>query len=287
MNDTPTAKLQQVQNKRLSCTWIIPALAIILSIVLFIRWEMNKGPLITITFDDVTGITIDSPVMYRGAIVGRVEQLSLHENNSTIVVNARLEKNAASLARQGSQWWIVHPSVSLQGVSGLDTIIGPRYVQVALGEGEPVFTFVGSPNPIPDASKSFSLISDSAENVTDGTPIYYRGIEIGSVTKIELAQNAATARIHFNIQDTYAPIVRTNSKFWNVSGISIDAGLTGISLHAGPLTSLIRGGINMATPTMLGDVAPSGNRFTLLEKYEDEWLEWTPVIDLQNSADTE
>ncbi len=287
MNDTPTAKLQKKQNERLSSAWLVPAIAIVLSAFLFIRWELSKGPLIKITFDDVSGITIDSPIMYRGAIVGRVEDISLLENNSKIIVNARLEKTASGLATQGSTWWIVRPSVSLQGVSGLDTIIGPRYIQVLLGDGEPAFTFEGSSELVPIAGTSFSLISDNAEDVAVGTPIYYRGIEIGTVTTIELSQNVATVRINFSIQDIYSPIVRTNSKFWNVSGISLDAGLTGISLHAGPLTSLIRGGVTMATPNTLGEIAPEGYGFELLDTYEDEWLEWSPEINLHNSVDTE
>ena len=287
MSKTPTAKLKEMQSNRLSIAWVVPTVAIVLSLVLFIRWEMNRGPEITVSFTDANGITIDSPIMFRGAIVGRVKKLSLQKNNSTVIVQARLDKTAASLAKRGSHWWIVHPSVSLQGISGLDTIIGPRYIQVSPGDGEPSFTFEGSQKPIPIECKSFTLISSSAIGITTGTPIYYRGIEIGSVTTTELAKNAATARIVASIQNMYAPIVRTNSKFWNVSGINIDAGLTGITLHSAPLTALIRGGITMATPTSSGDIAPDGFAFTLLEEFEDAWLEWTPEIDLSNVEGTQ
>ena len=286
MSHTPTAKLKEAQN-RPSIAWVVPVIALVLSTVLFIRWEMGRGPLITITFENANGLTIDSPIMYRGAIVGRVEELYLHENNSKIIVNARLNTSAQGLAVQGSHWWIVHPSVSLQGVRGLDTIIGPRYIQAILGKGAPAYDFVGSPEPLSDASKTFALISDSAEGIAVGTPIFYRGIEIGLITKVDLAQNTATARIYFSVQNVYSKIVRTNSKFWNVSGISIDAGLTGITLHAGPLQSLIRGGITVATPTSFGDIAPEGYAFTLLDEYEEEWLAWTPDIELSRQADTE
>jgi len=286
MSQTPTATLKETQRIRLSYAWIVPAVAIVLAAVLFIRWELNKGPAVTIQFEDVNGLNVDSPIMFRGAIVGRVEKLNLHENNAKVVVHARLNKSAKGLAVQGSRWWIVHPSVSFQGISGLDTIISPRYIQVMPGDGAPANTFEGSEESIPLASTGYTLISDTAVGVAIGTPIFYRGIEIGSITKIVLAQNAATARIHFSVQNHYAKIIRTNSKFWNVSGIRLDAGLTGISLHAGPLPSLIRGGITLATPTAFGDKAPKGYAFTLLDDFEEAWLDWTPEIQISSQADS-
>jgi paraquat-inducible protein B len=286
MSQTPTANLKETQRMRISYAWIVPAVAIILSAVLFIRWELNKGPAITIQFEDVNGLSVDSPIMFRGAIIGRVEKLYLLENNSKVVVHARLNRSASGLAAQGSRWWIVHPSVSFQGISGLDTIISPRYIQVIPGDGAPANSFEGSSEPIPLASSNYALISDTAEGIAIGTPIFYRGIEIGTVTNVGLAQNAATARIHFSVRDQFAKIIRTNSKFWNVSGIRLDAGLTGITLHAGPLPSLIRGGITMATPTAFGDRAPDGYAFTLLDDFEEEWLAWTPEIDISIQADS-
>ncbi|MBC8201387.1 MAG: MCE family protein [Planctomycetes bacterium] len=286
MSNTPTANLKETQRMRISYAWIVPAVAIILSALLYIRWELNKGPAITIRFENANGLNVDSPIMFRGAIVGRVGKLYLLENNSKIVVQARLNKSASGLAVKGSQWWIVHPSVTFQGVSGLDTIISPRYIQVVPGDGAPETRFEGSPEPIPFAAANYTLISDTAEGIAIGTPIFYRGIEIGSITKVVLAQNAATARIHFSVQDQFIKIIRTNSKFWNVSGIRLDAGLTGITLHAGPLPSLIRGGITMATPTAIGDLAPKGYAFTLLDDFEEAWLDWTPEIDISDQAES-
>ena len=43
----------------------------------------------------------------------------------------------------------------------------------------------------------------------------------------------------------------------------------------------------MATPTSSGDIAPDGFAFTLLEEFEDAWLEWTPEIDLSNVEGTQ
>jgi paraquat-inducible protein B len=221
--------------------------------------------------------------MYRGAVVGRVEKIDLNENNSSVEVRARLDKSATSLAVEGSRWWIVRPSVSLHEISGLETIIGPRYIQASAGTGKPTHIFTGSTDGITDSGKTFTLIAANVNGVAIGTPIYYRGIKIGSITDVGLAKNTSTVRLRFSVQLLYAPIIRTNSKFWNVSGVNIEAGLTGINLHTGPLASLIMGGITMATPTDLGDVAPAGYAFDLLDDFEKKWLLWSPAIVLSDT----
>lgn len=68
MSNTPTAKLKEMQSNRLSIAWVVPTVAIVLSLILFIRWEMNRGPEITVSFTDANGITIDSPIMFLSLI---------------------------------------------------------------------------------------------------------------------------------------------------------------------------------------------------------------------------
>lgn len=279
-NTMKTADIVQRKAKTVSLTWIVPLIAVIITLFLFVQWKLSRGPLLTITFDDASGITTESPIIYRGAVAGRVETISLSENAQQVVVQARLHSSANILARERSKWWIVRPSVSLQGVQGLDTIVGPRYITVMPGDGEEQFSFVGLAGAVPANSKLFALITTSADNISIGAPIFYKGIEIGVVTSINLANDASTVRLECSILVRYAPLVRTNSKFWNVSGIHIDANLLGIDLHAGPITSWIKGGISFATPTRVGDIAPNGYAFTLEHDVDEEWLEWTPVIDL-------
>ena len=72
MNNVPTANLKPLKETRFSSSWVVPVVAILFSLFLLIRWQMNKGPLVTIQFDNASGLTSDSPMLYRGAIIGRV-----------------------------------------------------------------------------------------------------------------------------------------------------------------------------------------------------------------------
>ena len=283
----PTANISNSQVSSFSAVWLIPTIAIIATGVMYIRWEMTRGPLITITFTDAGGLSSESPITYRGAVVGRIERLSLDKDLSHVIVTARLDATAEGLARKGTKWWVVRPSISLQGISGLETIFGPRYIQMLPGEGEPTYEFDGSTTALHGDGKKFTLNTESAENISVGTPIFFRGIEVGSITTINLANNAASVRLEFVIHEQYTPLVHTNTKFWNVSGITLDAGLFGLDFHAGPLASLIRGGITMATPDRAGDLAPENYAFTLSGTFDEDSLEWSPQIELLGQPEPE
>ncbi len=281
-----TADVVRTTKKTVSLTWVVPLLAIVVTLLLFLQWKFNQGPKIAITFDDANGITTESPIIYRGTVVGRVEEIALHANATKVVVQVRLQKSAAILAKEHTKWWVVRPSVSLQGVQGLETIVGPRYITVLPGDGKVTYKFVGSKNVVSMNGKLFTLVTTSADNISVGAPLFYRGIEVGEVSSIELADNASTVRLHCNVQLQYAPLIRTNTKFWNVSGIHIDANLLGIDLRAGPITSWIKGGISFATPNKVGDIAPEGFAFTLEHDFEDDWAEWSPEIDLSQRSES-
>ncbi len=83
------------------------------------------------------------------------------------------------------------------------------------------------------------------------------------------------------MEHAYAPLVRENTKFWNVSGAKIEGGIfSGLSITAGSLQSIIKGGIALATPNTeeTGPVAQDGYHFILHDDAEKDWIDWNPDI---------
>ena len=281
----PTASVSAKPSVKISASWIVPILAALVAIILLAQWLQARGPLVTITFEDARGLTTDAPIMFRGAIVGRVENVQLNKDASRIVVRARLNATAQDLAREGTRWWIVHPEVSLEGISGLDTLISPRYLTLSVGTGTPKLSFDGVDSVMMTNEQlngvNFTLITDSITGITVSTPLYYRGVVVGSVSNILFAPNAVAVLIDVVVKHEYANLVRTNTKFWSISGIDLEVGFTGISLNIGPFTSLLKGGIQLATPNQLEEVAPAGYGFTLEKEMDEDWLEWTPNLPLE------
>lgn len=281
---TPIAIISKKPTARLSAAWIIPILASVVAIVLLFQWLRERGPEVTIVFENAQGLTTDAPVMYRGAIVGRIERVQLNNDTSKIVVTARLNASAQDLARQGTLWWIVRPEVSLEGISGLDTLISPRYLTLSPGQGEPLFNFEGTPSSMIAnkhlAGVGFTLITDSITGITLGTPLYYRGIIVGTVGNIQFAPDSVAVLIDIIVKNEFSNLIRTNTKFWQVSGFDFDIGFTGVSMNIGPVSSLLKGGIQLATPQDPGEIAHEGYGFILDEEMDEEWLEWAPKLPL-------
>jgi hypothetical protein len=79
--------------------------------------------------------------------------------------------------------------------------------------------------------------------------------------------------------------VRTNSKFWNASGATVEGGIfKGLRLDIDSLQTLLTGGISFVTPDLPAEPAPAGQRFVLAEKPEEEWLQWRPPLRVGQSA---
>jgi hypothetical protein len=77
-----------------------------------------------------------------------------------------------------------------------------------------------------------------------------------------------------NIQSRYASLVRTNSVFWNSSGISADLGLSGLHVHTESLSALLSGGIAFATPGSAGSQVKAGSVFELHLQAKEDWMKW-------------
>ena len=72
--------------------------------------------------------------------------------------------------------------------------------------------------------------------------------------------------------------MRSNTRFWNASGVTADLGLTGLHVHTESLSALLAGGIAFATPDKPGRPAAAGSVFELYDKPEKQWLRWSPRI---------
>ena len=109
-------------------------------------------------------------------------------------------------------------------------------------------------------------------------------MEVGSVQYFVLGSDSTSVNVHVLIETNYAPLVRTDSKFWNSGGISAHFGLfSGFSMGAESLKALVIGGIAFATPQPPGILATNGGIFPLNEKVDKKWLAWSPTIAITNA----
>lgn len=266
--------------------WLIPLGAVALCVWFFYRDYISTGPLISIYFRNTDGIEEkNTQVKFRGAQVGQVKVVQLQKDNKYVKVEARLAGSAKNLARDGSIFWIVRPEVKVGAVSGLGTIVSGEYIAVQPGDGPPTNSFMGadkSPVPEQPGALQFVLISPSLGSLQEQSPVFYRGIQVGEVLYYQLNPQASNVTIHARIHKDYAPLVRTDSKFWNAGGLNVHAGLfRGIDITAESPKTIISGGIEFATPLAYQAQATNDTVFELFDKPEDKWKTWAPAIKLE------
>jgi paraquat-inducible protein B len=284
--DLPQAKIKK--QSRISLVCIVPLVAAIIAGWLVFKYARQAGPVISIQFNDGNEIEASQTTLqYRGVRVGEVLSVQLTRDAQHVEVRARLDQSAENLARDGSVFWIVRPEVGAGGLQGLETIVSGPYIQVQPGTGRQQTKFIGAAEPpvlkTSEGGLEIILTTPSLGSLTVGAPVYYRGLEVGSVKYFVLGKDSAAVNVHILIETNFAPLVRTDSKFWNAGGINVDLKLFGINISAESLKALVIGGIAFATPPSPGMMATNGDIFPLNEKVDKKWLQWSPAIAITNA----
>lgn len=281
--DLPIA--ETVPRRRLSWVWLIPLLTLFGIGILGIREWQQSGPTITVVFSEGHGLKEGDQLRYRGTVVGRVERVALADNLNTIRVEVRLGPEAASLAREGSRFWVVRPELGLNGVAGLETIVGANYLAVLPGavNSAPQYHFIGVDQaPLLDARESgginIVLQAADASGLSSGSPVYYRQLRVGGVRNVSLASDGSAVEVHAYIRPAFRQLVMPESKFWKTGGIQIKASWTGLSVDVGAAQTLLQAGISMAVPPEATEPVQQRHRFQLHEQPQEEWLEWRPSL---------
>ncbi|TNF22672.1 MAG: MCE family protein [Rhodobacteraceae bacterium] len=268
---------------RLSVVWLVPVLA--LAISLGIAWQSyaDRGVLIEIAFPSASGVAADkTELKYRDVTVGMVEDVRFSDDLSEVVVAVRIDKALAPYLDQDAQFWVVRPEVSAQGISGLNTVLSGVYIQGQWDSdaGAARTEFAGLDRaPLADPSRAGTLIELSARDgnsIIAGAPILYKGIPVGKVEAPELTETGEAVVIRGFINAPHDRIVTTNTRFWDISGVSVSLGPGGVSLDFSSVASLVQGGISFDTLVAGGESIEPGHRFPL---YSDQAAARASLLD--------
>ncbi|MCQ1060441.1 MlaD family protein [Photobacterium sp. ZSDE20] len=240
----------------------------------------DYGLLVTMIAADAKTIKVHTDIRYQGVNVGKVIETEPDFNTGNVIVKARLfPKYAELLAKADSQFWIVSPKISITGAKNLDTLLS-SYIAVTPGKGHYSQSFTLGNAQLQNKGLSVVLETEERNSISEGTPLLYRDIQVGEVVKVSLGELADRVIIEAQVEQSFSHLVRTDSVFWNVSGIDVTIGLTGASVQSGTVDSLIRGGIAFATPETqpLSPIAESDSHFLLHDTAKPEWKTWRTAI---------
>ncbi|BFO02315.1 MlaD family protein [Pseudomonas guariconensis] len=262
MSDMATAKTRPASNW--SAIWILPLIALLIGGWLAWQAYRDSGVDIQVRFLSGEGIVANkTEVIYKGMSVGKVKALVLDAkgSNTGVIATIEMRKEAEPHLTTGTRFWLVKPSVSLAGITGLETLVSGNYIAVSPGEGEKTkrFTALSEAPPLSDSEPGLHLTlkADRLGSLNRDSPIFYKQIQVGRVKSYRLSEDQDTVEIKVFIEPAYANLVRKHTRFWNASGISIDADLSGVKVRSESLASIVAGGIAFATPEYRKDSPPT------------------------------
>ena len=261
------------EKRSFSPVWIVPIVAVLIGIWMVVYTIQSQGPEITIVFSTAEGIeTGKTKIKFRDVEIGLVEEAGLGEDLESVIVRAQIDKEAAELLRQDTQFWVVRPRVGKGGISGLGTVLSGGYIQIAPGISEkPQEDFIGLEEPpvTPAGTPGLKIeiVADKTGGVGVGNPILYEGYAVGWIETETFDLETRGMRYSAFIEAPYDDLITTSSRFWNVSGISASAGADGIDIQVGSLETLVVGGVAVGTPERMAAGLPveNGMQFRLYE----------------------
>jgi paraquat-inducible protein B len=228
--------------------WVVPIAAAVIGISLLIRNLQNAGPQVTISFLSGEGLQVGKTlVKYRDVAVGRVSAVGLSADHQTVVVSADLSKDAASLLKADTQFWIVRPRIGVGSVSGLDTLLSGVYIGMKSGsEARRERQFMGLENPPAlthgPRGRELQLHAAHAGSLAIGAPVYFRQFQVGRVIDENLLADGGT-RVTVFVDAPHDAFVKAQTRFWNASGIDVKLGADGLNVQTESLAAVLAGGV--------------------------------------------
>jgi len=233
--------------------------------------------------DDI--VSVGTKIFYKGIHVVVVTKSNLKASTQSIELTAVIKNEMRDLVRANTKFWLAKTQIGLMRQQYIENLISGPTIMLSPADGEyqDKFKVLLRPPVIRSKKNGLNLVLESSllGSIKVGVPILYRQIEVGEVIGYELSTAANSVLIFININERYRTLVRSNTKFWNASGLDIKLGLlSGVTIKSDSLESVMAGGIVFATPNTQSDGVNQGDQFSLSSTYDSDWLEWAPEFQL-------
>lgn len=270
----PPARLRA---SRFSLVWVLPLVAVALGAYLAYRTVRDQGPLITISFRTGTGLVAgQTKVRHKAVELGTVESIRLGPDMQSVLVEVRMQHDAARYLTESARFWVVRARLSAGSISGIETLLSGSFIEMDPGspQGERKLHFVGLDEPpgvrSGEPGHTYVLKARRLGSLGPGTPVFWRDIVVGEVLGYDVGDGTGPVMVRVFVRAPYDGFVRHGSNFWNVSGLSVQTGPEGVHIEVASLQALLAGGVAFSTPPQgAGRSAPMPENavFTLYRDY--------------------
>lgn len=271
INQIQQAKVRQP--RKISPFWLLPIVAFLVGALLFFQILQEQGEKIKIRFNEGDGLSAGKTLIrYQGLQIGQVKKVYFVENLKKVEVEAEINPEAKSILKEGAKFWVVKPTASLAGISGLDALVSGNYITVQPAENPEArsqYEFIAEDEApaisLADGDLLIRLLSNDLGSLTIGASVYFRKVPVGTITDYRFTQDQKKVEVDLVIGKKYANLVKQDSRFWNISGISVDASFNkGINLNVESLASVVQGAVAFDSPDE-STAVEQGHKFELFD----------------------
>ncbi len=252
----------------------------------------ESGVKVEVEFPVAGGLKANSTeVRFRGIKVGQVESALIKEDLSGLAATLNLNPLVKDYINESSQFWLDKPSFSLGDLSGIGALLDGSYVGVRLSTKgtQPQYKFTALHSaPLLDQSAPglhIVLNVETLGSIRRGTELLYCNVSVGSVVDYQFLENSRLVELQLHVKPEYSHLVNRSSRFWDVSGIEVEGGLSGIKIHTQSLLTIMAGGISFYTPDSNARGVKNGASFCLYDDYDAAHLRGTSIALKFDNAD--
>ena len=251
-------EVEVIKNERVNISiWLVPIIALLISLWLAYQYFSQLGPEIVIEFESSSGLKAkQSQIRFRDVPVGTVTNISLKQGGKSVLVTARLNKDAGQFLNNNSKFWIVKPKIDKTGITGLETLVSGSYIQLdGVSGGSFRDRFKGLEEPYLDEEntkgKYFKLNAPNSYNLESGSLVYYRNITVGEIKQVKLSRNGDFVEFNIFVKDPYYKFINAKTQFWNMSNFKLDMSRATLDVSLASSSQILYGGISFSAPSKL------------------------------------
>jgi len=172
---------------------------------------------------------------------------------------------------EDTKFWVVRPRISGANVTGLGTLISGAYIGLEIGvskEHKRDFVALETPPVVTGdlPGRLFVLKTADLGSLDNGTPVFFRRLQVGQVASYELDKNGKFLTVKVFVRAPYGQYVNPDTRFWHASGIDVSFSASGLKVETQSVLSILIGGIAFETAAT-GPVLPPAEANTVFTLY--------------------
>jgi paraquat-inducible protein B len=227
----------------------MPLAALLVVVYLAIQWFVERGEVVTVTFDKAGGARAgETKVLYQGVEAGHLIAIKGNPDGRRLDFVLRLRPEAKVGLNTNARFYLIGASPTLD-LSSLRAVVTGVAIGYAPGQGgTPEDHFIGldrPPSVLPgDRGTQYVLVARTLGSIREGSVLLFRGQAIGKVSDVQLTTEGRF-RIEVFVFQPYDALIKSGDRFAKTSPFRLSFADGGINVNLAPAAAILTGGIEL------------------------------------------